>query len=75
LCGEFAGDPLAVPILLGMGLDEFSMSPPAIPAVKALISQLTMTKAKVVAEVVLGLDSAEAVRNYVAGQVSGVQAA
>lgn len=34
LCGELAGDPLAAPLLLGMGLDEFSMSSASIPSVK-----------------------------------------
>ncbi len=34
LCGELAGDPVAVPLLLGMHLDEFSMNARAIPFVK-----------------------------------------
>ncbi|HEX9926853.1 MAG TPA: phosphoenolpyruvate--protein phosphotransferase [Anaerolineae bacterium] len=67
LCGEFAGDPLATPILLGLGLDEFSMSGPAIPLVKQTIGQLTMAEAEAIAQAVLKLDSAEAVRAYVAG--------
>jgi phosphocarrier protein FPr len=71
LCGEFAGNPLAVPLLLGMGLNEFSMSPPAIPAVKQLLSQLTTTEAKVMAQVAIALDSAEAVRDYVSRQLPG----
>lgn len=37
MCGELAGDPLATPILLGMGLDEFSMSASSIPLVKKII--------------------------------------
>jgi phosphocarrier protein FPr len=65
LCGEFAGDPLATPILLGLGLDEFSMSGPAIPLVKQAIGQLTMADAQAIARAVLKLDSAEAVRQYV----------
>ena len=34
MCGELAGDPVAAPILLGLGLEEFSMSPPGLPRVK-----------------------------------------
>lgn len=69
LCGEFAGDPLAVPILLGLGLDEFSMSAPAIPAVKQAISRLTVTEAQRIAAEALRLDSAEAVKKFVAQQL------
>jgi phosphoenolpyruvate-protein kinase (PTS system EI component) len=60
-----AGDLLAVPILLGLGLDEFSMNPPAIPAVKQVISQLTMVQAEAVATAALKLETAEAVRELV----------
>lgn len=65
LCGEFAGDPLATAILLGLGLDEFSMSGPAIPLIKQTVGQLTMAEAQAIARAVLKLDSAEAVRQYV----------
>jgi len=34
MCGELAGEPLATPLLLGMGLDEFSMAPTSIPLIK-----------------------------------------
>jgi phosphotransferase system enzyme I (PtsI) len=40
MCGEMAGDPLAAPLLLGMGLDEFSMNPPAIPTQKEILRKL-----------------------------------
>lgn len=50
MCGEMAGNPLAVPLLIGLGLDEFSMVPSAIPEVKNIIRQLTVREAQAVAE-------------------------
>ena len=70
LCGEFAGDPLAAPILLGLGLDEFSMSPPAIPIVKQTLGRLTVVEAEAMAAVALQLDSAQAVRQYIEKRLS-----
>ena len=40
LCGEMAGDPCAIPLLIGLGLDEFSMAPVRIPPVKEIIRKL-----------------------------------
>jgi phosphocarrier protein FPr len=71
VCGELASSPLATPILVGLGVDELSMNPPAIPAVKAAVARLTMSEAEAIAREVLQLDSAHTVRNYVATQVVG----
>jgi phosphoenolpyruvate-protein phosphotransferase len=65
LCGELAGEPLAVPILLGLELDEFSMNPPAIPLAKQIIRALTLDEAREVAQAALELDSPEAVQALV----------
>jgi phosphoenolpyruvate-protein phosphotransferase len=65
LCGELAGDPDAVPILLGLGLDEFSMAPASIPHAKTIIRSWSQSDAQSLALEVLDLDSAEAVREYV----------
>lgn len=43
ICGELAGDPLAVPLLVGFGFDELSMSPSRIPPVKERIRSLELT--------------------------------
>jgi phosphocarrier protein FPr len=66
VCGELASSPLATPILVGLGVDELSMNPPAIPAVKAAVVRLTISEAEAIASMMLQLDSAEAVRQYVA---------
>ena len=65
LCGEMAGEPLAIPILLGLGLDEFSMNPPAIPLAKQVIRALTLEQAQAVARAALEMDSPEAVQALV----------
>ena len=65
LCGEMAGELLAIPILLGLGLDEFSMNPPAIPFAKRLIRSISMEKAKEVADVALNLKGDEEIREYI----------
>jgi phosphocarrier protein FPr len=61
MCGELAGKPEATPVLLGLGLDELSMSAPAIPAVKEAVRGLTMDEARRLADRALAADSAEAV--------------
>jgi phosphocarrier protein FPr len=61
MCGELAGNPLATPILLGLGLNELSMSAPAIPAVKEAIRGLTMADARRIADEALAANSSEAV--------------
>ena len=68
MCGELAGNPLATPVLLGLGLDELSMSAPAIPAVKEAVRGLTMDEARRIAELALAADSAEAVFDLLKGR-------
>lgn len=69
ICGELAGNPLAVPLLLGLGLDELSMAAPAIPTVKALIRTLSLADARRVAEECLGLPDVTQVRQFL-GSIS-----
>ncbi|KAA3658565.1 MAG: phosphoenolpyruvate--protein phosphotransferase [Chloroflexi bacterium] len=64
MCGELAGNVLATPLLLGFGLDEFSMGGPAIPGVKTAVCQWTLPKAKEVAQKTLTLDTTDAVIEY-----------
>jgi phosphoenolpyruvate-protein phosphotransferase len=69
LCGEFAGQPLAIPLLLGLGLDEFSMNAPAIPLAKQVIRSLTLAECHAVAQAALEQESPEAVRALVRERV------
>ena len=67
-----AGEILAIPILLGLGLDEFSMNPPAIPYAKLLIRSISMAKAREVAAEALNQTSSDAIRALVQEQVPEV---
>ena len=64
MCGELAGNALATPLLLGLGLTELSMAAPSIPAVKAALRHWTVPEAEALAAEVLGLDSVTAVQAY-----------
>lgn len=64
MCGEMAGDARAIPILLGLGLDEFSMAPALIPHAKALIRSLTVEQCRQIAQHVLTLPDYEEVEAY-----------
>jgi len=68
LCGEMASDPLVVPILLGMGIDELSMSPIAIPEVKKVIRSLSMEEARKITEKTLSYTTAQEIESYVYGE-------
>jgi phosphoenolpyruvate-protein phosphotransferase len=68
LCGELAGDRDAIPILLGLELDEFSMAPAFIPRAKEIVRQWSVSHAKSVALEALGLGRAEAVRDFIQSQ-------
>lgn len=55
VCGEMAGDPMLVPLLLGLGVASLSMTPPLIPEVRYLIRAMRMADAKELADAALKL--------------------
>jgi phosphoenolpyruvate-protein kinase (PTS system EI component) len=65
ICGELAAEPLAIPILLGLGVDELSMNPPAIPVIKQMIRSISLAKAQEIGKVALQLESAGEVKKFV----------
>jgi phosphoenolpyruvate-protein phosphotransferase len=62
VCGGIAADAAAVPILVGLGVDELSLTVPAIPAVKAQIRSLHLSTCRQLAEEALGCDTPAEVR-------------
>ncbi|HET6643413.1 MAG TPA: putative PEP-binding protein, partial [Gaiellaceae bacterium] len=65
-CGELGSDPAAVPLLVGLGVTELSVNPPAIPATKEAVRQVDAAAAAALADEALGLASADEVRALVA---------
>lgn len=65
ICGELAAEPLAIPILVGLGLDELSMNPPAIPVAKQIIRSLSMSETQEMAHAALQLRQARDVQDLV----------
>jgi len=61
MCGEAAGDLRMIPILLGLGLEEFSMAPASVLKARNLIRSLNQSEMQALAESVLTMDSAEAI--------------
>ncbi len=59
VCGEMAGDAIYAPLLLGLGVDELSMTPPLIPAVKYLVRSMKLSDAQNLAANALSLTSAK----------------
>lgn len=61
LCGEMAADTLAIPLLVGIGLDSLSISPSTLPYIKRIIRRLTYSKTKLLAEKCLNFSTQEEV--------------
>ncbi|UIJ44316.1 phosphoenolpyruvate--protein phosphotransferase [Sphingomonas cannabina] len=62
VCGGLASDPLAAPILIGLGITELSATPAAIPRLKAVVRELTMERCVALAERACEAESADEVR-------------
>ncbi|MED4787451.1 phosphoenolpyruvate--protein phosphotransferase [Bacillus atrophaeus] len=65
MCGEMAGDEIAIPILLGLGLDEFSMSATSILPARTQISKLSKKEAESFKEKILSMSTTEEVVAFV----------
>lgn len=62
VCGAMASERLAVPLLLGLGVDELSVSVPLIPAIKSAVREVNLADCRIIAEQVSNLESAADVR-------------
>ncbi|GAK31458.1 phosphoenolpyruvate-protein phosphotransferase [Weissella oryzae SG25] len=70
MCGEMAGDPIALPLLVGMGLDEFSMSATSMLQARSLMKKLDTTAMQALAEQALDMDTNDEVKALVESSIN-----
>ncbi|HZG82536.1 MAG TPA: phosphoenolpyruvate--protein phosphotransferase [Brevibacillus sp.] len=72
MCGEMAGDPIAIPILLGMGLDEFSMSASSILPARQQIGRISREMAAKEIPQILGMSTSQQVEDFVTNRFAHI---
>lgn len=70
ICGEMAGDPLYLPVLLGLGFSELSMGASSIPRLKRVLRRCTMNRAVEIADACCGFSTAEEAESFLKTAVS-----
>ena len=65
MCGEMAGDPINIPVLVGMGLTNFSMNSASIPVVKKVIRDLDTTKAENSVKKIMTLNNVQEILEFI----------
>ncbi len=65
VCGEVAGNPLATILLLGFGLDEFSVVPSMVPEIKKIIRSISYKEAQIVAEKALSMNTSKEIQDFI----------
>jgi phosphotransferase system enzyme I (PtsI) len=70
ICGEMAGDPLYLPLLLGLGFDELSMGSSSIPRVKQILRRCTREQAAAIAETCATFTTAAEVESYLKSEIT-----
>lgn len=71
ICGEMAGDPLYLPVLLGLGFDELSMGAASIPRVKQLLRRCTRSQAVEIADACFGFSTADEAELFLKSAITG----
>ena len=69
MCGEMAGDPVATVLLIGLGLDEFSVNPAILPEIKKIIRSVKYRDAKRIAVKILSYSTEEEIKEFLASTV------
>jgi phosphotransferase system enzyme I (PtsI) len=72
ICGEMAGDPVNIPILLGLGINKLSMNPQSIPAIKKIIRSLDVKDAALFVQDVLKETSETGIMELLLGTYNNI---
>ncbi|MEA4893731.1 MAG: phosphoenolpyruvate--protein phosphotransferase [Oscillospiraceae bacterium] len=72
VCGELGGDPLAAPVLFGLGVRELSMNMSAIAKIKKILSELSLPEMEKMARKVLSMDTEQTVKQYLRGELASL---
>lgn len=72
VCGQMSSDPLFIPLLVGMGLRQLSVTPHAIPELKEVIRNLTIAKAERIASRAESMEVARDVESYLRGELKKI---
>jgi phosphoenolpyruvate-protein kinase (PTS system EI component) len=70
VCGEVAGEEVATPILIGLGVRELSVNPKQVPLIKAAVRRWSLSDARRLADQALSLDNGHAVRELVEAAIT-----
>jgi phosphotransferase system enzyme I (PtsI) len=69
ICGELGGNPIAVPLLIGLGIDEISTNSTSIPEIKKIVRSLSVVECKHIAARALRMDTADEVSRYLSKEL------
>jgi phosphotransferase system enzyme I (PtsP) len=72
VCGEMAGDPAAVLLLVGMGVDILSMNPRSLPRAKSVIRSQNRTRSEELLRIALSMEDPEAIRGLVNNELDAM---
>lgn len=73
MCGEMAGEPEAIPLLMGLGLDAYSMSATSIPQARSIMAKLSLEETKVLATAALNCETSDEVLKLVKKVMSKIK--
>ncbi len=72
ICGEMAGEPANIPVLMGLGLKEFSMNPGSIPVIKQIIRKLNLSDTKALAAEMLKMSTVSEISSLLKKQYNDI---